>query len=128
MPRRMSCSLTISAVRSRQKTVTRRHIDTWRHLAEGERLTLIEKGMGLPKGARQVVIAEVEVVSVTDEIIGMVDADEVTREGFEGMTPLEFIYFWLAGHGYPTRVPVPDSPPRPNLGVPCRRIAWRYLP
>lgn len=58
----MSCSMTIDAVRARTKTVTRRHIDTWRNLRAGDRLTLIEKGMGLAKGERQVVLAEVEIV------------------------------------------------------------------
>lgn len=51
MPRRMSCSMTVDAVRDRSKTVTRRHVDTWRDLKPGDRLVLIEKGMGLPKGA-----------------------------------------------------------------------------
>ena len=48
MPRRMSCSMTVPAVRDRTKTVTRRHVDTWRDLAPGDRVVLIEKGMGLP--------------------------------------------------------------------------------
>lgn len=61
MARRMSCSLTIDAVRERRKTVTRRQVDTWTTLKAGDCLTLIEKGMGLPKGAKQVVLAEVEV-------------------------------------------------------------------
>lgn len=64
MSRRMSCSMTIDAVRNRTKTVTRRHVDTWQNLKPGDRLTLIEKGMGLPKGATQVILAEVEIVSV----------------------------------------------------------------
>lgn len=69
MPRRMSCSMTIDAVRDRTKEVTRRHPDTWATLAPGDTLTLIEKGMGLPKGAKQVVLAEVEVVDVRLEPI-----------------------------------------------------------
>lgn len=32
MSRRMSCSMTIDAVRNRTKTVTRRHVNTWRTL------------------------------------------------------------------------------------------------
>ena len=43
----MSVSMTTDAVYGRTKTVTRRHPDTWQDLAPGERLTLIEKGMGL---------------------------------------------------------------------------------
>jgi hypothetical protein len=72
-------------------------------------------------------VCEVEVVSVAVEPIALVDADEVAREGFPDMTPMEFIDFWLSSHGYPTTVPVEGCPPRPNIGVPCRRIEWRYL-
>lgn len=117
MTRRMSCSMAVAQVRDRTKTVTRRHIDTWRDLKPGDRLTLIEKGMGLPKGARQVVLAEVEVTDVRVEPIGMVDEHECAREGFPSMGPGGFVTFWLRSHGYK----VLDS-----LTV-CRRIEWRYL-
>lgn len=123
MPRRMSCSMTIDAVRDRTKTVTRRHVDTWRNLKPGDRLTLIEKGMGLPKGARQVVLAEVEIVDVSVEDIGHVwsrteDGEpECYREGLAEMTPNAFIEFWLRGHGYR-----PDA----DWSTSCRRIEWRY--
>ena len=56
--------MTIGAVRDRTKDVTRRHEDTWTTLKPGDRLTLIEKGMGLPPGAKQVVLAEVEIASI----------------------------------------------------------------
>ena len=128
MSRRMSCSMTIDAVRARTKTVTRRHVDTWTTLKPGDRLTLIEKGMGLAKGSKQVVLAEVEIVDVRIEPIGLADADEAILEGFPDMTGMEFVEFWLRGHGFPITVPVPGCPPRPNLTVPCRRIEWRYLP
>ena len=65
LPRRMSVSLTIDQVRNRTKTVTRRRVDTWRDLKAGDRLVLIEKGMGLAKGAKQVVVAEVEVIDAS---------------------------------------------------------------
>lgn len=127
MPRRMSCSMTVDAVRDRTKTVTRRHPDTWQTLQPGDPLTLIEKGMGLPKGAKQVILAEVEIIDVRVEPIALVDADEVAREGMAHMTPREFIDFWLAGHGFPRRVQIPGWPDRPNITVPCRRVEWRYL-
>lgn len=92
MPRRMSCSLTIDAVKERRKTVTRRHVDTWQTLKAGDRLTLIEKGMGLRKGEHQVVLAEVEVVDVAVEPVDDVDAADVEREGLD-MTPSEFVTF-----------------------------------
>jgi hypothetical protein len=124
----MSVSMTLDAVRAQQKTVTRRHVDSWKHLRPGDRLTLIEKGMGLPKGAKQVVVCDVEITNVSVEPIGLVDADECAREGLPEMTPVEFIVFWLKGHKHPTHVEVEGCPPRLNLGADCRRIEWRYLP
>lgn len=121
MSRRMSCSMTIDAVRDQSKTVTRRHVDTWTRLTVGDRLTLIEKGMGLPKGASQVVICEVEIVDVRVERLGRVTIDDVGREGLGHMSDLEFMEFWAKGHGY-------GSPEYTVLrSIPCRRIEWRYL-
>lgn len=120
MPRRMSCSMTVDAVRAHTKTVTRRHVDTWRTLKPGDRLTLIEKGMGLPKGTRQVVLAEVEIVDVRVEPIRSVTLDDVAAEGFAGWTVGEFRTFWLRGHGYPVNAET-------EFHAPCRRIEWRYL-
>jgi len=120
MSRRMSCSMTIDAVRAHTKTVTRRHVDTWTTLKPGDRLTLIEKGMGLPKGEKQVVLAEVEIVDVRVESIGdiIVEPFGTAREGLDHMGPADFISFWLHGHGY-RRVF--------SIDIPCRRIEWRYL-
>jgi hypothetical protein len=118
--------MTVHAVKARIKTVTRRHVDTWRDLKPGDRLTLIEKGMGLPKGAKQVVLAEVEIVDVRVEPIICITGDDCKREGLGWMDPDEFIEAWLPAHGYP-RWPewkngqITDS-------VLCRRIEWRYLP
>lgn len=125
MSRRMSCSMTIDAVRERRKTVTRRKVNTWRTLRPGDRLTLIEKGMGLPKGAQQVVLAEVEVVDVREEPIGALTPNDVRREGFDpsAMSPREFARFWLRSHGYSEVDPYGVT----NHHVPCRRIEWRYL-
>lgn len=121
MSRRMSVSMTLDAVRNRTKTVTRRHVDTWTTLRPGDRLTLIEKGMGLPKGAKQVVVAEVEVVDVRVEHLYSITEDDVDAEGFEGWTPGDFCEFWMDGHGYR---PASQSEAK---AVPCRRIEWRYL-
>jgi hypothetical protein len=133
MARRMSVSMTLDAVRARTKTVTRRHVDTWRHLAAGERLTLIEKGMGLPKGARQVVVAEVEVVDVRVEPLGLVTVEECIAEGFPGFEPALWRAWWAASHGY--RSPRGFGPDdvlawveTPEFRqIECRRIEWRYL-
>lgn len=122
MSRRMSVSMTLDAVRSQTKTVTRRHVDTWKHLKAGDHLTLIEKGMGLPKGAKQVVVCEVEVVDVTVEMLGNIHAEDdgTKREGLGLMTCSEFVRFWADGHGYHRHEHPAD--------LPCRRIEWRYLP
>lgn len=117
MTRRMSCSLTIDAVKDRTKTVTRRHKDTWAALKPGDRLTLIEKGMGLAKGERQVVLTEVEIVS--NEIVDLEDMDEAecAAEGFPHLTPAEFIDMWCESHGVR----------QPYCYIDVRRIEWRYL-
>lgn len=118
----MSCSMTIDAVKAGTKTVTRRHVDTWKNLKVGDRLTLIEKGMGLPKGAHQVVLAEVEIVDVRVEPLYSItpEGDAGTAaEGLPEMSTSEFIRFWLNGHGY-AKHPWPHR-------VQCRRIQWRYL-
>lgn len=118
MSRRMSCSLTIDAVRNRTKTVTRRHVDTWQTLNAGDRLTLVEKAMGLPKGARQVVLAEVEIVNVgTLPLSGLIPS-EIVAEGFslDVWTVGAWCDWWKLSHGYNR-----DDDPI------VRRIEWRYL-
>lgn len=116
MSRRMSCAMTVDQVRNRTKSETRRHVDSWAHLNAGDRLTLVEKAMGLPKGATQVVLAHVEVVSVDVEPLDAITSTGCAAEGFPAMTPADFVAFWLSGHGYP-----PEA--RPLVRV----IRWQYL-
>lgn len=119
----MSCSLTTEAVRARTKTVTRRAPHTWRNLRRGDRLTLIEKGMGLAKGEKQVVLAEVEILSNRLSRLGAIDPHEVELEGFGTMDPADFVDMWLRSHGCnPARMSLPQRD-----DAPCRRIEWRYL-
>jgi hypothetical protein len=113
--------MTIDAVRERRKTVTRRHEDTWQTLKPGDRLTLVEKAMGLRKGERHVVLAEVEVVS--NEVVGLLESlsrDEIAREGFDSAEWSVFAWaeWWADSHGYRFGL---------LLSVDCRRIEWRYL-
>lgn len=125
MPPRMSCSMTVDAVRERRKTVTRRHVDTWKTLKPGDRLTLIEKGMGLPKGAKQVVLAEVEVVDVRVEALIAVWSEGsvgLCAEGIEHLSGSRFAYWWAESHGYRGCASPADLRP-----IECRRIEWRYL-
>jgi hypothetical protein len=122
--RRMSCSMTIEAVRDQTKTVTRRHVDTWEDLKPGDRLTLIEKGMGLPKGAKQVVLAEVEIVDVYEDVLAGINQVECGLEGFPHMNPIEFAEMWARSHGY--RLADMEEIWQLDL-IPCRRIEWKYL-
>lgn len=128
----MACSLTIDQVRDRTKTETRRTTWTWVGLKPGDRLTLIEKGMGLKKGQKQVVLAEVEVIS--NDRVHLRDIDEAgcAAEGFPHMTPDEFVAFWLKSHdlfiGSLMALKPSGAPPWPvSAEVYCRRIRWRYL-
>lgn len=121
MPKRMACSLTIDAVRDRTKTVTRRHANTWANLKPGDRLTLIEKGMGLKKGEKQVVLAEVEILNNTIEPLYEITYEDVLREGFTGMDEFGFIDMWLDSH----HITFKDQSEAMSYLV--RRIAWRYL-
>lgn len=122
MTRRMSCSMTIDAVRDQTKTVTRRDPGTWKNLQPGDRLTLVEKAMGLPRGTKQVVLAEVEVEAAQIVTLGDMTPAECAREGFPQMTPVEFAKFWCDAH-HVECVSVDDM-----LATPVRRIQWRYLP
>ena len=121
----MSCSMTVEAVRDRSKTVTRRHVDTWMTLTSGDRLTLIERGMGLKAGQKQVVLAEVEIVSVRSELLlaGLSDA-ELAAEGFDPdvWTSHAWAMWWAESHGY-------GKDPQASVlrSLSCRRIEWRYL-
>lgn len=121
MSRHMSCSLTVDAVRDRTKTVTRREAHTWELLKPGDRLTLVEKAMGLPKGSKQVVLAEVEVTGVRVESLRpFLTQTEVDAEGLPDLDTVEFIDFWLHSHRYPV-----NDYWRRTARV--RRIEWRYL-
>jgi hypothetical protein len=109
----MSVSLTEDAVRSRQKTVTRRL--GWRFLKPGDQLTLCRKVMGRKPGEPLVRIADVEVVSVRRERLEQITPVDVAREGF---TPAwgrrQFIEFFCE-HMRCT--------PKTEI----TRIEWRYL-
>lgn len=124
MTRRMSCSLTIEQVRDRTKTETRRVTWTWVDLKPGDRLLLIEKGMGLKAGQKQVVLAEVEVVANDRVRLRDLTQADVDAEGFPQMTPDEFVAFWINAH----RAQLGMHPNHLlSVDAYCRRIKWRYL-
>lgn len=113
MPRLMSVAFTEQAVRDRTKTVTRRK--GWRDLKAGTRLTLCRKVMGRRQGEPLVRIVDVEVVSVRREILKTITPEDVAREGFPGMHPLDFVHrFFVEAQGMQADDEV-------------TRIEWRYL-
>lgn len=121
MPRRMAVSMTLDAVRDRTKTVTRRHANTWAELQPGDQLTLIEKGMGLPKGAKQVVVAEVEVVKVGVEPLLWINDEDVAAEGFPDLDASDFCEMWIDSHHLSFKNQAEA------MAYMVRRIEWRYI-
>lgn len=145
MSRRMSCALTINAVKERTKTITRREATTWATTQVGDELTLIEKGMGLAAGEKQKVLTQVIVEDTVVEplLLGIIQ-DGTASEGFSGWDPLEFAVWWADGHGLRGRLReagltparYPTFPPNAERGrliwetlgdVQCRKIEWSYI-
>lgn len=124
MARRMACSLTVGSVEAGVKTVTRRHPDTWAAIRPGQMLTLIEKGMGLPKGSTQRVLADVQVVANDVVALGDITQAECIAEGFPDLGPAEFIEMWCRSHGIPFGSPELASA---AAALPVRRIEWAYF-
>lgn len=127
MTRRMSVSMTIGAVRAGVKTETRRHEDTWANLNPGDDLLLIEKGMGLPAGAKQVVICEVEVTEVDVRPLWPITWPELNREGLADRAQQEGdpwrcprcgSWKWIAAGRWPN-----DHDPKRQC-VPCGHYSW----
>lgn len=87
--RLISCALTKEQVRARTKTETRRL--GWKHLKRGELLRVVEKAMGLKKGEPIVTLAIVRVEAAWRERLDEINEASVTREGFAGMSPAEFV-------------------------------------
>ncbi|HEY1117734.1 MAG TPA: hypothetical protein VGE43_08515 [Acidimicrobiales bacterium] len=139
MTRLMSVAYTEQQVRDRIKTVTRR-ANWWetktgrRILHPGDRLTLVRKVMGRKADEPIVRLVDVEAIDIRRESLALLtDPDlpaldpltgrtwttygraEVTREGFPGMDPAEFVErFFVRAQGIPSDATV-------------TRIEWRYL-
>lgn len=96
MPRNMSFMLTKDQVIAGTKDVTRRL--GWWTLKPGDQINAVEKGMGLKRGEKVVVLRRIEVVSVRHERLDAITQDDVVREGFPDMTPLQFIEMFCKTH------------------------------
>ncbi|WP_415677812.1 hypothetical protein [Tsukamurella hominis] len=92
----MSVALTTEQVRAQQKTVTRRA--GWQVLRPGDLVTLCPKVRGRRAGEALERIVTVEIVSTRRERLDAITADDVVAEGFPGMTPPEFVAFFIASH------------------------------
>jgi hypothetical protein len=74
----------------------------------------IEKGMGLKKGEKQVLLGEIEVVDSYRETISRITQEDVVKEGFPDWTPDEFIEFYCRGN-------------RCHQHILCTRIEFRRI-
>lgn len=99
--RRMSFSMTTDQFLDGTKDVTRRL--GWKFLMRKrddeprprDYVMGIEKGMGLKKGQKQHELGPFRVLEAWREPLNVIDADEVRREGFPGMSPPEFIDMFI---------------------------------
>lgn len=123
MARLLSCTFTIPEVKARTKTVTRRAENTWRSLAVGDSLLLVERTRGLPKGSHVVPLATVVVTSIRVERLYDITDEEVALEGFPGMDRFEFIEWWLDTHNVPVFADQTEA-----MAFRVRRIEWAYRP
>src|SRR5262245_22203198 len=92
----MSFILTTPQMRARTKTVTRRL--GWWFLKPGDFVMAVEKSRGRNKGERMVRIAPIRIVSTRTESLKRIDVDEVRREGFDQMSPDDFVDHFCATH------------------------------
>jgi hypothetical protein len=101
--RNISVALTEDQVLAREKDVTRRM--GWAKLQAGTLLQPVRKGQGLKKGETATKVGgPVRVLSVSREPLRKLLDDqayglsEVVREGFPGLTPQQFVTFFMASH------------------------------
>jgi len=94
------------------KDVTRRL--GWWFLKAGDKVQLVEKGMGLKKGEKVKRLRLVEIVSTRREPLNAITQAECVREGFPDMTPAEFVGMFCRHN-------------KCDKYVQVNRIEWRYL-
>ncbi len=87
--RNMAFSLTIKQMYARSKTLT--HRLGWWFLKPGDVVMAVEKGMGLKKGEHVKRIYPIKIISSGPDPLVYISREEVIREGFPEMTPIDFI-------------------------------------
>lgn len=102
MPRLISFFLTTPQFLDGSKDVTRRM--GWLHAKKGDVLEAVHKGQGIPKGQKVQRLGKIELVDVRQEMLDRMitdvgyGLDEVRREGFPDMKPVEFMDFFCNSH------------------------------
>jgi len=108
MVRNISFSKTTKQFKARTKDVTRRI--GWKDLKPGMPLNAVEKAQGLKKGEHVTYLGMIIVKSVRRECLKrLIDEPEygkreMTREGFPGMNPLDFVAMFPPDVGEVTRI------------------------
>lgn len=88
--RNMSFALTTPQIIARTKTVTRRM--GWLHVKPGELIQPVEKSQGLKKGETiKRIGGPIRIRDVSREPLCDISKPDVGREGFEWMSPREFV-------------------------------------
>ncbi len=77
--RNMSFAMTVDALLTGEKTVTRRV--GWSFLKPGDRISAVRKAMGLRKGEKVERLAVIEVTGVRTERLDAITNGDVRREG-----------------------------------------------
>jgi hypothetical protein len=91
--RLMSFALTTEQFRRRQKFQTRRL--GWRDLKPGAMLRGVVKAQGLAKGTHPEDLGLIRVTAVRREPLNAITQDDVIKEGFPDLTPLEFVRMFI---------------------------------
>jgi hypothetical protein len=124
MPHNMAFTHTERQFLDGSKTVTRRL--GWRFLKPGDQVMAV-RTMGRRKGSKAVPLGLIEVLATRVEPLNAMledldyGRDECRREGFAGMTPEEFVAFFLQTHlatgprAPVTRIVFMHRPDRPDL-------------
>lgn len=106
MPRKISMAMTIEPIRRHEKFVTRRF--GWWFLKPGDVLDVVEKTMGLKLGEKHKPIidiwgnpVQIQIVNTRPEPLNAIDHHDVTREGFPGMTPSQFVNMLVKKYNVP---------------------------
>ena len=100
--RNISFALTTAQFIDRSKTVTRRV--GWKKLKPGEVLQGVRKAQGLKKGEKVEPLGLIRVEDIRFEPVSLLieyldyGKREVILEGFPGMSPEEFVAFFLRSH------------------------------